>query len=238
MIEKIAEFLKENRAPVIILLVFVSLFILVLLWGITLKARKEKIKARMIATVGLFGAFSVCLYFINIPLPIFPSFLKMNLSLLPVVILGFMMGCREGITALLVRMMIKLPFSHTFCIGEATDFLIGLFVVLSSSLIYKRKRTKKGALTALSCAALLWVASSLLVNWLISVPFYIELIIGSKEAFIKALSIIPGVNETNYMIKYLFLAVMPFNLLQALIVDTVTFLVYKKTAIFFRRYYA
>jgi riboflavin transporter FmnP len=109
-------------------------------------------------------------------------------------------------------------------------------VILVTSLIYKKYHTRKGAVVSLLLGILTWIVAGVLSNYLINVPFFLELYCnGNVEAFISALSVIPGVTAENYMIKYLIYATVPFNALLAAVVSFVTFIVYKKISILFEK---
>ena len=235
MVLNFIELLTNNKLLVMLLTIIALLIIVAVMWII--KGKKEKITSKKIASLGIFTAFSIVLYFLKFNLPfIFPSFLEINFSLLPIIIVGFMFGPVEGITVVLLRAIIKIPFTSTFCVGELADALIGIPVVLVSSLIYIKFHSKKGALISLLFGVFTWIFAAVLANYFINVPFFIQLYCnGNVSAFLGALSIIPGVTEENYLIKYLFLAVVPFNGLLSILVSAVTFLVYKKISILFNK---
>lgn len=235
MVLNFIDLLTNNKLLVMLLTIIALLVIVAVMWII--KGKKEKIASKKIASLGIFTAFSIVLYFLKFNLPfIFPSFLEINFSLLPIIIVGFMFGPVEGITVVLLRAIIKIPFTSTFCVGELADALIGIPVVLVSSLIYIKFHSKKGALISLLFGVFTWVFAAVLANYFINVPFFIQLYCnGNVSAFLGALSIIPGVTEENYLIKYLFLAVVPFNGLLSILVSAVTFLVYKKISILFNK---
>lgn len=227
--------LTQNKLLVIIFTMVLLIILVAVLWIV--KGIKEKISVKKVAIIGIFTGFSIVLYFLKFNLPfIFPSFLEINFSLLPIIIIGFMLGPTEGITIVLLRAIIKMPFTSTFCVGELADVFIGIPVVLVTSLIYLRKHNKQGALLALTFGMLTWVFAGVLANYFINVPFFVQLYFdGNVSGFIGILSIIPGINEDNYMIRYLLYAVVPFNVLLSSIVSVVTFLVYKKISIIFNK---
>jgi len=227
--------LVQNKLLVMLLTLVMLIVIIALMWVI--KGLKEKITVKKVATIGIFTAFSIVLYFIKFNLPfIFPSFLEINFSLLPIIIIGLLFGPVEGITLVLLRAIIKIPFTSTFCVGELADVLIGIPVILVTSLVYMKIHNKKGAIISLSLGILTWILSGVLTNYFINVPFFIQLYCdGNVNSFVGILSIIPGVNESNYLIKYLLFAVVPFNGLLSILVSLVTFLVYKKISILFNK---
>lgn len=237
MIFSIVSFLKKYKIFTIIFIVVLLIVIVSLMWLIRKKKTGKEINVKEVAIIGIFSALSVVLYFLKFNLPIlFPQFLEFNFSLLPVIIIGFMMGPIEGITVVLLRGIIKLPLTSTFCVGEVADILIGIPVILVTSLLYKANHTKKGAIISLLLGVLTWIIAGVLSNYLINVPFFVELYCnGDVSMFVKGLEVIPGVNESNYMVKYLLYATVPFNAILSIVVSLVTFLVYKKISILFEK---
>ena len=235
MILSFNDLIKKNKIIIIISLIIIALFVIALI-GI-LRNKKHRYKTIDIACIGIFTAFSIVLYFLKFNLPfLFPSFLEINFSLLPIIIIGFMLGPTEAIIIVILRFIIKIPFTSTFCVGELADLLIGIPVVLVTSLIYKKYHTKKGALISLILGVITWIIISLCTNYFINIPFFLQLYCnGNEEAFISALAIIPGVTVNNYMDKYIIYAALPFNALISSIVCLVTFLVYKKISILFNK---
>lgn len=228
--------LKQHKILVAIITILVLLSSIVIMWII--RNKKRRIKVNEVASIGVFTAFSIVLYFLKFNLPfIFPEFLEINFSLLPVIILGYMLGPVEAITVVLLRAIIKMPFSSTICVGELADLMIGIPVALITSLMYKKMHTRIGALISLGCGILTWVIVALFTNYFVNVPFFLEFYcLGNESTFVSILTIIPGVNEYNYMMKYLLYAVVPFNLLISVVVSLVTFLVYKKISILFSKF--
>lgn len=236
MILNLVPFLQDNKYIIMFLIIFALVFSLLMMWIIARNNKKKK-NINTIASIGIFSAFSIILYYIKFNLPfIFPSFLEVNFSLLPVIIIGYMLGPVEAVTIVLIRAVIKIPFTSTFCVGEIADLLIGIPVAIVTSLIYKKNHTKKGALISLLIGSLVWVSVSVLTNIFINVPFFLEMYFnGNVESFLGVLSVIPGVTVDNYLIKYVLYAVIPFNLILSITVSIVTFLVYKKISILFNK---
>lgn len=192
-----------------------------------------------IVQVGILSAISTILYLpmFSFPLPfIFPSFLKIQFSNLPAIIGGFAVGPVGGCAIIIIKTILKLFIegTETSLVGEFADIIIGVVVVLITSLMYKRNKTQKSAILSLIIGAVTWVLIAIIANWLVLVPFYIEFFMnGDLSVFVGACSIIPGINENNYMIMYLVFGAGIFNLLLATITSLITFLVYKRISILF-----
>ncbi len=186
---------------------------------------------KMVLT-SIFAAMSILLYlFPKFSLPFFPSFLEINFSMLPIVICGFSVGAKEGAICTLLRYLAKIFIfgTHTSYVGETTDFLLGASVVIITSLAYhflKSKEPKKSIISLL-CCILAWVVMGSIINVFYAVPMYLKMLDGNVNILLGMMKVIPGINSSNYMIKYVFYAVVPFNLLLSSVVCIVTFFVNK-----------
>ena len=204
-------------------------------------AKKQSI-TRKITQIAVFTAVSYVIYmFIKFPLPfIFPSWLEIHISDMPAILAGFMMGPLEGIAVLALRTLLKLPFSSTALIGELADLIMGIAYVLPSALIYKFNRTKKGAVISLIVGCLCTTITAMVVNYLVLVPFYVQVFFGGEiQTLVNALSVLfTNVNVQNVYAYYIFLSAMPFNLLRAILSAVVTFLLYKRLVKLFDRIFA
>ena len=188
-----------------------------------------------IVVVANLTALSVLFYFtLKFPLPfIFPSFLDIQFSNLPAIIGGYALGPVAGGLIVVIRTLIKMPFSSTAMVGEIIDLIIGLSTVLTSSLIYRKFHTKKGAIYGMIAGMAVWVFIAVMANYLFVIDFYIEFYFnGAVEPLVGMLSVIPGVNETNYMAKFIWYAAVPFNIVLSGLVYFITFLVYKRISNF------
>lgn len=197
--------------------------------------RKELINK--ISKIGILSALSFVLYLLKFPLTaIFPSFLEVNFSMLPIILAAFMLGPWEAVIVVIVRCVLKLPLSSTMCIGELADLIIGVATVIPAGYIYRKLHSRKGGLIALGVAFVCWIVAALLSNWLISIPLYISVLLDGKVFILVdwCQKVIPSINETNYMGKYLLFAALPFNGMIAFAVCGVTFFVYKSISKIFK----
>lgn len=81
----------------------------------------------------------------DIPLPFAPSFYKIDLSEVPVLIGAFAMGPLAGAAIELIKILLNLVMkgSTTAGVGEVANFLIGCAYVMPAAWIYKTQKTKK-----------------------------------------------------------------------------------------------
>lgn len=189
---------------------------------------KGYFNAKLIAKIAILAALSFVLYIINIPLAFaFPVFLELNLSDIPALIGGFSLGPVAGGIIVLIKILIKLPFTSTLCVGELSDLVNGLLFVISSSLFYKYHRTKKGAVLSLLIGALLSIACSVVSNLAVMIPLYMNVMGFTLGQIVNLCPPAFGITEQNFYIYYTFGAVIPFNILRCLVASIITFLLYK-----------
>ena len=190
-----------------------------------------KMSAAYVAKLALLTALAFALYMAKFNLPfMFPGFLEMQFSELPALLAGFSMGPVAGVLVVLLKCAIKLPLTSTAFVGELTDMLLGVMLVLPAAIIYRLKKDKKHALIGLGVGTLLATLAAVLVNRYISVPFFTELYVdGNFDAIVGMCSAIyPGATADTFYSFYLGLGVVPFNLLRYIIMGLLTFLLYKR----------
>jgi riboflavin transporter FmnP len=191
----------------------------------------KTLNTRQVAAISIQSALSVLLYlFVKFPLPIFPSFLDIHVSEIPALISSFMYGPYVGCIIIFVRFLFKLPTTMTGGVGEVADLIIGLSLVITSSLIYRKNRTLKGAVISMLCGIGVSTVVACLVNYFILIPAYIYLANLPLSAILGACSMIPGINESNYLYMYVLGGALPFNLTRFILVFILTFILYKKVS--------
>lgn len=234
MIDFILEHKQIFKTVIAILFILVAIILILLAYKYEKRQKANSSPMKKMTALSILAALSVVLYyFVKIPmtylLPFMPNFLDIHFSAVPIYIAGFMFGPLSGAVVAVLRFLAKLPGSSTLGIGELQDLIIGLLTVIIASFIYHKNKTKKGSIIALSSTVFVWVLVSIITNWLFILPFYIKLY--SFETVYGMLSVIPGISESNYMLYYILIAVIPFNIILSVLVNLVTFLVYKRVSI-------
>lgn len=189
-----------------------------------------------IVTAGVLAAISTVLRFLETPLPLIPSFLKLDFSNVPALIGGLALGPLAGTAILVVKNLIYLPFSQTLGVGEVADFIVSLSLVLTASLIYKYKKNRKGAVIGMSTGSVIMsFAAGPLMNYFVLIPFYAAVYFGSSVDAIIDLAAVanPGINS---LWAYILYAVVPFNVIKCLAICIVTGLLYKPLSPLLHKY--
>lgn len=200
---------------------------------------QQKCKRRRTVTVAgtaIFAAISVLLYITKVPpfvFPIFPlvNFLEINFSEIPALIAGFAYGPLSGFLVLLVRFLVKLPMSSTAMVGEVADIIYSSSFVLTATIIYKYRRTFKGALLGLGIAFIAQILVSSLANYFVIYHLYNEMFFNGKMAM--RLSNKYGAFTPEQFILW----VIPFNIIKNTIIGGLTLVVYKRISRFINQFY-
>ncbi len=192
------------------------------------KAIKSRVTVKRIAVLAVLSALSSVLYAFNFPLAfMFPGFLKINFSMLPILFAVFLLGWTDAILVAIIRGLIGFFVlgSHTSGVGEIADVCIAIIVILSTALV-KHHSDNFWALLGTIIGS--WILAGVLTNVLINIPLYTTIGGMTIDMLVGACSIIPGINEDNFMLLYITVAVIPFNALISIILGFVTLLCYKR----------
>lgn len=199
----------------------------------TAKQSKTFFSSTRIAFIAMFSTLAGVLYILNFALPFaFPSFLEFKLSDIPVLIGSFTLGPTSGAVIVGVEVLIKLAIkgTSTAFVGELSDILTSCAFAVTAGLIYKHKRTFKGALAAMGLGTLAEVVVAMLFNRFVLVPFYVQFFFGgSWQPLIGMMTgLFPNCTQANFYNIYIWASVLPFNLLRCIVAVIVTLVVYKR----------
>ncbi|WP_346670947.1 ECF transporter S component [Faecalicoccus acidiformans] len=185
-------------------------------------------RVQWIAKVSILSAVAFLLMLFEIPLPFFPPFYKLGFDEVAVMIGGFAMGPLAGAVIETLKIVLNLLFqgTDTACVGEISNLLIGLSLVIPSSIYYQRHKTRKGALVSLVIGTLSLAEIGSLSNYFIALPAYsyfyglpMDAIVGMGTA------LLPLVSNTFTFVLFMTL---PFNILKGVIVGIIVFVLYKR----------
>lgn len=191
-------------------------------------------KTRMVAQVGMLGAIATVLMLFEIPLPFAPAFYQIDFSEVPVLVGCFTMGPLAGAAIEFIKILLNFAINGTITagVGEAANFLIGCALVVPAGLIYKKKRTRTGAIVGMISGTAIMTAAGCFLNAFILLPAYAKAFEMPIDALVGMGSAING-GITNLFTFVLF-AVAPFNLLKGVLVSMIVFLIYKKISPIFK----
>lgn len=189
---------------------------------------------RTIVQVGMLGALATILMMFDFPLPFAPSFYKIDLSEVPVLIGCFALGPVAGAAVELVKILVNLVLtgSGTGGVGEIANFIIGCAFCVPAGIIYRRNRTRKNALIGMITGIVVMTVLGCFVNAYVLLPVY-------SKAFGMPIDVLVGMgtavnSHITSLTTFVLLAVAPFNLLKGVVVSLIVFLIYKKISPVFK----
>ena len=185
---------------------------------------KKQLSIRTMTSVAVLSAVAFVLAFFEFPVPLSPSFARMDLSDFPALIGAFAFGPMAGILIELVKNLLGLFSSATSGVGELANFLMGASFTATAGLIYKLHKTKKMALIGGIIGSVVMGLVAALANYFILLPLFeqfmpLDQVIASFGAFI------PFIKTKLDVVLY---NAFPFNLLKGLVITGFTMLVYKR----------
>lgn len=191
--------------------------------------RKTSMPVQRITRIGMLAAVSAVLFVLEIPIV---AFYKLDVSNLPVLLGAFSMGPVSGLMILLIKDIIGLLHSSSSGVGELADFITAAAMMLPAVLIYRRQRSRKGALVGLLVGTVAMTIVGVLVNMYIMIPFYQGVMGLQVEAIIGiGAKVIPAIDS---LWKFVLLITAPFNLLKGVVLSILTFLIYKPLSSFLK----
>ena len=159
---------------------------------------------KRIAMYALFVALSMAVSFIEFPIIPGVQWLKYDPSGIVCLVAGFAFG---PAAAVIVSVLGFVPHLFTNPWGTLMAVLVALALSVPASLIYKKNKTRKGALIGIIVGAVVALAVAIVGNIIVT-PFYAHM-------------------TTAQVVALIVPALLPFNALKFTIHGVVTFLIYK-----------
>ena len=182
-------------------------------------------KVRALTGTAMLGAVAAVLMYLEFPIPIMPAFIKLDVSELPALIASFAYGPVSGVLVCLIKNLIKLPSTSTAAVGELFNFVMGALFVGVAGIVYKRNKTRKGAIVGALLGALVMAVVSVPYNYFIVYPAYVVMYHLPLEAIIGMYQAInPGVDG---LLTCLLVFNLPFTFVKGVLDAVLCFLIYK-----------
>ena len=190
-----------------------------------IQRRSKSFSLDRMVKVGILAGISYLLMFIQLPIPIAPPFMKVDLADVPALIGGFAMGPLYGVLIQLIKNVLNLSKTMTGGVGELSNFVVGSTFVLVSSLIYRDKKTRKNSILALVLGVIAMSAVATLSNAFVVFPIYGKVMNVELEAFA---AMIPGNNLVSNYLTMMVFSIAPYNRIKGAVEAIATQLLYKR----------
>ncbi|WP_455721314.1 ECF transporter S component [Agathobacter sp.] len=191
---------------------------------VTKTTQNTKVNVRLIVGTGMLSALAFVLQYLEFPLPIMPGFIKFDFSDLPALIGAFAYGPVAGILVEFIKNLLHCTVTQSFTVGELSNFILGAIFTGTAGLIYKKNKTKKGAVIGAIVGSLAMGIISFPSNLFVVYPAYNKFM--PMDAIIGMYSeILPSVGK---LWQALLIFNVPFTIVKGLVSTLITVLIYKR----------
>lgn len=191
------------------------------------KRINRKTLTRNMVYTALMAVLGLILKQLDFPLPLMPPWLKIDISTMPSLFTGFMLGPLWGMAVLGIMNLVDLLNTSSAGVGQLADFVVGCSLCLPAAFIYSKEKSLAGALVGVAVGIPLMVGTGLLANRFLLIPFYVRAYF--KDDAVAMFSSASGSNSSiSSMDTYLMYAVLPFNMLKGLLISVITVPLYRR----------
>lgn len=192
----------------------------------SVKVKQTKMSTRVIAQIGILSAIAYLLRFFEIPLPIFPPFLKIDLSDVVAVFGGISMGPVAGFVIVVVKNLLQaITGSTTGGVGEFANILIAGPYVLMICLFCKKVKSYKNVLIGAVLGTIAMAIVGAVVDYFIVFPLYAKVMVPMEVIIQMGTVLNPRVTD---LFSFMIWLVVPFNIVKGAIMTVVILPLYKK----------
>jgi len=186
------------------------------------EGKHQLFTVKNIATIGLLGALGgVLMSYLEIPLPFFPTFYKLDLSEVAGLLAGFLMGPVAAVLVELLKVLLYLVLHGTTSafIGDLASFVLGCAYVVPTAIIYRRVKKRNGIYFGMIVGGLSLTVFGALMNAYFLLPWYADFYGMPLETIIEMGSAINS--SVSDLFSFVALMTVPFNLVKAAILGIV-----------------
>ena len=191
---------------------------------VTTNNTKSKVNIRLLVGTGMLSGLAFVLQYLEFPIPIMPFFIRFDFSDLPALIGAFAYGPLAGVIVEFIKNLLHCTVTQSFTVGELSNFILGAVFTGTAGLIYKKNKTKKGAIIGAIVGSVIMGIISFPSNLIIVYPAY-EKFTPKNENMDPYSKLHPS--EGNLWQALLIFNV-PFTIVKGLISTLITVLIYKR----------
>lgn len=189
--------------------------------------KSRPMSTKTIAKIGILSAIAYILMFISVPLPIFPSFLKIDLSDIPAIFGGMSLGPMAGFAIVVVKNLLQaITASTTAGVGEFANIVIGGSYVLVICFFYNKSKNIKSVVTGAIIGTLIMTIVGCIVNYYVMIPLY-STAYGMPLDMIIQMGTVLNSRVTD-LFSFVIWMIAPFNIVKAGLMTIVVLPLFKK----------
>jgi riboflavin transporter len=165
--------------------------------------------------IGMLSAIAYVLMLLNFPMPMFPTWLKIDFSDVPALVGAIIMGPAAGVLIELIKNLLDIISTGSesgIPVGHIANFTTGLLFILPTYFVYKKVQSKKGVISGLIVATIITTIGMSVLNYFVFFPMY-EIFMGFKMPKLMIIT-----------------AIAPFNFIKCIMISIVFIVFYNKMA--------
>ena len=179
-----------------------------------MKVKKLLTTANMVK-IGILGALAIVLMrTFEIPLPIFPSFLKIDFGDVPAVIATLVIHPLAGVIVVIIKNLLALFNSSTGGVGEIANVIVGIAYIVPIAFMTRKNASIKNIIIGSVISVILMMGAGMITNALITMPLY-----GEEACIGMGAAINPNIVDKWTFLLYV---IAPFNLIKGVLVSIVS----------------
>ena len=155
--------------------------------------------------LSLLGAVSLLLFFINFPLPLLPSYLKIDFSDVPAIMAALIFSPLAGVIVVVIKNVLYLAIGGGDIVGVTANFLAGALLVLPIGILYHKYKSVKSIVSGLVTGTIIMAIGLGVFNYFILLPVY---------------GLMMGWGDMTHAAKLslVWIGILPFNIIKGIIV--------------------
>ena len=169
-----------------------------------MQSHSSLLRTQNLTKIGILGALSfLVMRALEIPLPIFPSFLKIDFGDVPAVIATFVINPYAGLVVVGIKNLLALMNSTRSGIGEIANVLMGIAFILPIALLTKKHYSFKRVISGCSIGIIMMIIAAMITNALLTMPLF-----GEEACIQMGAAINPLIHDKWTFLLYI---IAPFN---------------------------
>ena len=191
-----------------------------------------KLNLKNMVLVSILGAISGVLMLFKFPLPIAPTFMKMDFSDSVLIIGGFLTGPVYSLAMIFIKWIVKLIITSTSTAyaGELSGLILNISFILPMSYFYSKNKTKKTAIILMIIFSITTSLVAIFTNVYMIFPLYGL----SGNAIVGPFKVLFPFVDSVWQV--MLISILPFNLMKIAINSIIALILYKKVSTFVHRH--
>jgi|SRR5690625_280929 len=170
------------------------------------KIELNQSKLLRLIIIALLGTISLLLFFIKFPLPVLPSYLKIDFGDIPAMIAGLIFSPLAGVMVVAIKNILYFAVSGSADpIGVTASFAAGVLFVLPISIIYHKSKGVKSVISGLITGTIIMALGMSILNYFFILPAYGWFMGWDVNDKFKWVSVVAGI--------------LPFNIIKGIIIS-------------------